>query len=176
MFGPQKSFRLVHDSNQQILDFQQLLGHLVVLTHVDLLLTGQFIHDQLHLALQFSHLLDLLLLHLDVAVDYSKQIRTFCQDFLFALEQGAVVLEDLGCFFCLLGVLLDALQQFLVLEGVFDELVLVELLLHRLDLLVAGVEDLLEFADFLGVFLLCVDRGLLISVAYWPIKALPSVI
>lgn len=91
---------------------------------------------------------------------------TFREDLLLALEQSPVILENLACFLGLLGVLFDALEEFLVLEGVFDELILVELLLHGLDLLVTGVEDLLELADLFGVLLLCVKEGLLISVAY----------
>jgi hypothetical protein len=63
------SLGLIHDSHQQILDLHQLLGHFVVLSHVDLLLGSEFLHDELHLALQLHHLLDLPFLHLHVAAD-----------------------------------------------------------------------------------------------------------
>lgn len=111
---------------------------------------------------------------MDVAVNYDRNTLTLTKDFLLAFKQSTVVFKDLARFFSLLCVLLDALQEFLVLEGVLDELVLVELLFHGLDLLVAGVEDLLELADLLGVLLLCIILEVLISVAYCPIKALPS--
>ena len=72
------SFGLVHDSNKEILDFQQLFGHLVVFSHVDLLLSCQLLHYHLHLALQLHHFLNLLLFHRHVAAHCIKRsLRSF---------------------------------------------------------------------------------------------------
>ena len=52
---------------------------------------------------------------------------TLSQDLLLPLQQSPVVLQQFARLLRLLSVLLNALEQLLILEGVLDKLVLVEL-------------------------------------------------
>lgn len=70
MYWQDSSFALVDGGHQQVFDFSQLLGHSGVFVEVDLLLSVEFVHDDLDLLFQLAHLLDLLLFHLDVSLHY----------------------------------------------------------------------------------------------------------